>query len=25
VLAHYGGDASLANVHPKKRRRYGLT
>jgi alkane 1-monooxygenase len=24
VLAHYGGDASLANVHPRKRRRYGL-
>jgi alkane 1-monooxygenase len=22
VLAHYGGDASLANVHPPKRRRY---
>lgn len=24
VLAHYGGDASLANVAPRKRRRYGL-
>ena len=24
VLAHYGGDASLANVHRRKRRRYGL-
>ena len=24
VLAHYGGDASLANVHPRKRARYGL-
>jgi alkane 1-monooxygenase len=24
VLAHYGGDASLANVQPSKRRRYGL-
>jgi alkane 1-monooxygenase len=22
VLAHYGGDASLANVHPRKRHRY---
>jgi alkane 1-monooxygenase len=24
VLSHYGGDASLANVQPSKRRRYGL-
>lgn len=24
VLAHYGGDASLANVQPSKRRDYGL-
>jgi len=24
VAAHYGGDLSLANVHPSKRRRYGL-
>ena len=24
VLAHYGGDASLANVQPSKRARYGL-
>ena len=24
VLAHYGGDVSLANVHPRKRRKYGL-
>jgi alkane 1-monooxygenase len=24
VVAHYGGDASLANVHPSKRRKYGL-
>ena len=23
VLAHYGGDASLANVHPRKRHKYG--
>jgi alkane 1-monooxygenase len=22
VLAHYDGDATLANVHPSKRRRY---
>jgi alkane 1-monooxygenase len=25
VLAHYGGDASLANVQPSKRRKYGLS
>ena len=24
VLAHYGGDASLANVQPSKRSKYGL-
>ena len=24
VLEHYGGDASRANVHPRKRARYGL-
>jgi alkane 1-monooxygenase len=24
VLAHYGGDLSLANVHPSKRKKYGL-
>jgi alkane 1-monooxygenase len=24
VLAHYGGDVALANVHPSKRKRYGL-
>ena len=24
VLAHYGGDAALANVHPAKRAKYGL-
>jgi hypothetical protein len=25
VSAHYEGDLSLANVHPKKRARYGLS
>lgn len=24
VIAHYGGDVSLANVHPSKRKKYGL-
>jgi len=24
VIAHYGGDLSLANVHPPKRKKYGL-
>ena len=24
VIAHYGGDVSLANVQPSKRERYGL-
>jgi alkane 1-monooxygenase len=24
VIEHYGGDLSLANVHPRKRAKYGV-